>query len=300
MGRLRAQLAESGLAQLVDYGKPFPTARDMRVHAVIVRPSASVCLVESDRGGRLEPMRPAPADELRETAARGWYPYRTSGEVEACRVIERGTRLGDVFDVIYGLRTGDNTRHVQAGPGAVPLIGGQYLDAYDRHVEPRHLIAPETFRTALARQLGRWKIGIQRIRTNSTHTWRRWIEAAPLEPHEVGLDSLTLIAPRTDDHRLWALLGVLGSSVLNRWYRLTFTDVNVKPTYVNELPLPPLEEPLARLVQRRLAKGPSLTLERAIDRLVIDAYGLDEAQTLCFEQGYWSERFSSSPLPTRD
>ena len=94
--------------------------------------------------------------------------------------------------------------------------------------------------------------------------------------------------------------GVLGSSVLNRWYRLTFTDVNVKPTYVNELPLPPLEEPLARLVQRRLAKGPTITLERAIDRLVIDAYGLDETQTLCFEQGYWSERFSTSPLPTRE
>jgi hypothetical protein len=297
---LRRALADAGLARLADFGKPFPTARDMRVHAVIVQPQANTCVIESNRNGVLEPMRSVSRSELRTSAERGWYPYRTDLEVEACRVIERAPRLGDSFDVIYGLRTGDNERHIGAGIGEYPVVGGQDLDAFDRHVTPRHLVHPDELRPKFERQHGRWKLGVQRIRTNSTHTWRRWIEAAPVEPHELGLDSLTLISSRNDDDRLWALLGVLSSSVLNRWYRLTFTDVNVKPSYLRELPIPPLEEPLACLVRKRVEAGPSAILERAIDRLVIDAYGLSPEQAECFEAGYWNERHAEMPLPSRE
>jgi hypothetical protein len=285
--------------RVIDFGKPFTSARDTRVHAVMLRAGADRCGVESERGGALLPMADTNRPELQARAPRGWCLYRTSAESQACRVIERGTRLGDRFEVIYGLRTGDNKRHVRDGPGAVPLLGGRDLDAYDRHVRPKHLALPEEFARSVQRQRGRLKLGVQRIRTNSRLPWRRWVEAAPVLPDEVGLDSLSLIACRAEhEDALWALLGVLCSSVVNHWYRLTFTDVNVKPTYLSELPLPPLDARLALLAKARADKGPDADLERLIDRLVFDAYGFDEVQIRCFEDAFWGERAAEMPLPS--
>jgi tRNA1(Val) A37 N6-methylase TrmN6 len=287
----RSSLAEKGLARILDFGKPFVTARDTRVHAVYLKASSPACVVESLREGQFAPLATRPASELTEAATRGWFLYRTDGEAEACRQIECHPPLKALLNVVYGVRTGSNASHVLPGPGVIPLIAGRDLDAYDRRVTPRHLRDPEPFATAIARQAGRWKLGIQRIRTNSKVSWRRWIEAAPVRPDEVGLDSLTLVADRVaaeaPSETLLHTLGVLNSSVLNRWYRLTFTDVNVKPIYVETLPLPPVDARIAALVRQRLQRPGDLPLERAIDRLVAHAYGLSDAQVECLESGFW-------------
>ena len=288
---------------MVDFGKPFATARDTRVHAVFLRAPSDECAIESMREETLMPMASASAESLRATVARGWNLYRTQPEADACRAMERASLLATRFDVIYGLRTGDNARHVRPGPGALPLIAGRDFDAYDRAPAPRHLHDAAPFLSALRKQQGRWKIGIQRIRTNSSVPWRRWVEAVLLEPGEVGLDSLTLIADRdaTGDapsDALLSLLGVLNSSLLNRWYRLTFTDVNVKPIYVESLPVPPVDPRLVDLVRRRLARPGDAALERAIDRVVATAYGLSDRQVSALESGFWGA--TRPPLPPLD
>ena len=82
-----------------------------------------------------------------------------------------------------------------------------------------------------------------------------------MTPDEIGLDSLTLITDQNRERKarptdqLLHLLGVLNSSILNRWYRLTFTDVNVKPLYLARVPVPPPDRKIAALVRRRLSKA---------------------------------------------
>jgi hypothetical protein len=189
----------------------------------------------------------------------------------------------------------------------VPLLGGLDFEAFDRHVTARHLVTPDAFARPVQRQRGRWKIGIQRIRTNSAVPWRRWVEAALVTPDEVGLDSLTLIAESAEKQgdsaqppaSLLALLGVLNSSLLNRWYKLTFTDVNVKPLYVARVPVPPLTDALTALVRERLARPGDLALERRIDRAVATAYGLSDDAVDVLENGFWEGERSARPLPQR-
>ena len=302
-GILRKHLLETtGIDRIVDFGKPFAEARDTRVHMAVVRRGATACRVESERDGALAPMATVDATTLAAQASEGWFLYRTASEARACEALSRGGRpLATLFDVRYGLRTGDNATHLRPGPGATPMVGGGDLDAFDRRHASRHLVDPAPFQTSLRGQHGRFKIGIQRIRTNSRTPWRRWLEAAPLTPDEAGLDSLTLIStPRAKEMNddLCALLGVINSSLLNRWYKLHFTDVNIKPAYLRALPVPPTDKTLAQLVRRRLEQPGAIKLERAIDRLVAHAYGLDGTSIEELEKGYWADALAERPMPT--
>lgn len=301
--RLRALLCDAGLARIVDFGKPFTAARDTRVHAVVLRRNASQCEVESLREDTLLPMAPAPREALEASKARGWFLYRTTAEARACAAMEaRGEPLSKRFDVIYGLRTGSNAKHVRAGPGDVPLVSGGDLEAFDRRPSSKHLVDPDAFTRAIAKQTGRAKLGVQRIRSNSRLPWRRWVEAAPLAADEVGLDSMTLLAPFAGgpslDDETCALLGVLCSSLLNRWYRLSFTDVNVKPAYLADVPVPPPSSKLSALVRLRLQRPGDLWLERAMDRLVAEAWGLDPRDVEALERGYWGDELARRPMPS--
>ncbi|MFM2152342.1 MAG: hypothetical protein RL199_777, partial [Pseudomonadota bacterium] len=151
---LRGMLSRRGLTRIVDFGKPFAAARDTRVHAVVVG-RADLCEVESLRDGRLEPMAPVTRDELVRTAERGWSLYRTAAEQAACAAMVRGgVALASMFDVVYGLRTGDNARFVAEGPGTVPLVSGGDLEPYDRLRKQRHLAAPAEQFSQTRSQLG--------------------------------------------------------------------------------------------------------------------------------------------------
>lgn len=300
---LRAMLVDSGVSRVVDFGKPFFAARDTRVHAVFLQAGSSDCAVESVRDNVLHPMRSAPRQELEEAVPRGWFLYRTTAEARACRALEAGGEAISMrFDVIYGLRTGDNATHVRKGAGAVPLVGGADIEAFDRRASTKHLADPSKFERSVAVQAGRAKLGVQRIRTNSSVPWRRWLEAAPVGADEIGLDSLTLLAPKSRsaelDDETCALLGVLSSSVLNRWYRLSFTDVNVKPAYLKDVPIPPPSEQLSSLVRLRLKRPGDMVIERHIDRLVAHAWGLDERDIEALESGFWGDELGRRPLPS--
>jgi hypothetical protein len=127
------------------------------------------------------------------------------------------------------------------------------------------------------------------------------VEAALVGPDEVGLDSMTVLVPLQPGavcgDALYALMGVLNSSLLNRFYKLAYTDVNVKPAYLRTLPVPRLSPGLASAVRRRLERPGDFHLERAIDRFVADAYALSETEIDVLERGYWGDR--EEPLPTR-
>jgi hypothetical protein len=279
-GRLRESvLREAHVAALVDVGKPFASARDTRVQVVVLRKAAgSSTFVGRGR----EELAPA-----RGLGSSPWFVYRTREEATLCDAMERASvPLGSVCQVGYGLRTGNNGLHVERRRprrGEIGLAGGEDIVPFALKWRPKTLVRPGRLLELASRQLGRPRVAIQRIRTNSKAPWARWLEAALVPPELVCLDSLsTLAAP--SEQLLRALLALVSSVAMNRWHRLHTTDVNVKPSALRTLPVPKalLDHP------RRLA---SLTGERAIDAEVYALYGLPRELVEACELGFWAERF---------
>lgn len=300
------------IAAVCDLGKPFAAAKDTRVHAVVMvrragirRPPRAAHVLR----GR-EQLADAPEAELRATAPRGWQIYRTDAERRLCAAIE-GTAvpLSELCEVGYGLRTGDNGRFVArraALPGEVPLVGGEDVVPFALRLRPKALRdATAPLRALADRQLGRPRVCIQRIRTNSRAPHARWLEAAPVPPGLVCLDSLSTLWC-ADGDRLWALLALIGSVALQRYHRLRTTDVNVKPAVLRELPAPRAlldggaAAELAALARARAEEaaaergGERATpaLERAIDAAVYRLFGLGEEDVAEAERGFWGPRFA--------
>jgi N-6 DNA Methylase len=315
-GPLRESILDAAdLAAVCDLGKPFAAAKDTRVQSVVLvkrpfgrRPLRAARILR----GR-ERLADAPRAELLEGARRGWQIYRSAGERRLCASLEAsGAPLEELCAVGYGLRTGDNPRFVARRPpepGEVALVGGEDVVPFALRLRPKALRAPTAQLQALAeRQLERPRVCIQRIRTNSRAPHARWLEAAPVPPHLVCLDSLSTLSSGDAD-RLWALLAVLGSVALQRYHRLRTTDVNVKPAALRELPVPrallqaEAAGALAALARARAAEaaaapahtgsapGLAPALERAIDAAVYRLFGLGEAEVIEAERGFWGPRF---------
>jgi hypothetical protein len=294
----------SELAAAVDLGKPFAAAKDTRVMAVVlVRKPAAVRETYVGRGS--ESLSPAPRAELVAQARRGWCLYRTPLERALCEAMEAASLpLGRACDVGYGLRTGDNRRHVaRRAPlqGEVALAGGEDITPFALAWKPKALLDGERLSTLVARQLGRPRVAVQRIRTNAQAPWARWLEAAPVPGEMVCLDSLSTLA--ADDERLWALLGLLQSVALQRFHRLRTTDVNVKPSALRELPVPRrlLDDPreLAELSRAR-PRCPDGAIDRAIDGRVYALFGLSKELVEACERGFWADRYDEENQRLRE
>jgi hypothetical protein len=319
-GPLRNALLDvAEIAAVCDLGKPFVAAKDTRVQAVVLvrrvseRPRARPTRVLRGR----ERLADAPESELRAAAARGWQIYRSDGERRLCAAMEaEAVPLSEVATVGYGLRTGDNGRFVARRTPAVGEIALEDVVPFALRLCAKTLRAPTGQLRSLAdRQLGRPRICIQRIRTNSRVPYARWLEAAPVGPGLVCLDSLSTVAC-ADESLLWALLALLNCVALQRYHRLRTTDVNVKPALLRELPVPrSLIRPggaasLAALARARAAEAsasaaagpsrgsraggadPSPALERAIDAEVYALFGLSDACRNVAERGFWGSRFA--------
>jgi len=302
-GALREEvLRRAELAAVVDLGKPFASAKDTRVQAVVlVRRPAPARRTYVARGETA--LAEATRAELLGAARRGWVVYRSREERALCQAMEAASvPLSAACSVGYGMRTGANGRHVarrEPLPSEVGLVGGEDVLPYALRWKPKTLLDPAPLRALVDRQRGARRVAVQRIRTNAQAPWARWLEAAMAPPDLVCLDSLSTLAC-ADEERLWALLALVQSVALQRYHRLRTTDVNVKPSALRELPVPRtlLESPeeLAGLARRRAAQagasGPAAhALDRRVDACVYRAFGLAAPLVRASEQGFWAERF---------
>jgi predicted RNA methylase len=299
-GDLRqAILEQSEVAAIVDLGKPFASAKDTRVQAVVLlRRPARRAQAFVGRGGVA--LAPATGEELRAAARRGWFVYRSPEEKELCAAMDAASvPLGSVCQVGYGMRTGANARHVARRPpgeGEIALLGGEDLVPYGLRWRPKTLLHPGPLQALVRRQLGVPRIAVQRIRTNARAPWARWLEAAMALRDAVCLDSLSTLAS-PDSDRLWALLALVQSVPLQRHHRLRTTDVNVKPGALRELPVPRalLESPqeMAELARERAQAEPARAgeLDRRIDACAYRMLGLPRRLVRASEQGFWGDRF---------
>ncbi len=78
---------------------------------------------------------------------------------------------------------------------------------------------------------------IQRIRTNSTDFQSKWLITQYFHKWFVPIDSIGYFLKIWDLDLLY-LLSILNSYLMNIYYKLHYTDKNVKPIYLKQLPIP--------------------------------------------------------------
>jgi hypothetical protein len=92
---------------------------------------------------------------------------------------------------------------------------------------------------------------------------------------------------------LESLLGILNSTLMNWYFSNCFVDYNIKPKYIEQLPLPTivhsneLENSVKKII---LAKSENIQsdtsfLENQIDQLVYELYDLTEEEIAIVENG---------------
>ena len=194
--------------------------------------------------------------------------------------------LERLYNIKYGLRTGNNSEYITAKETKYPLIAGADIASlYEVKWKPKYLKKQKACRKdILGEYFSDKKIIIQYVRTNSLETNARWLEAAYIEGNYIPLNSLSYIYQKSDNYGLKYLLGIINSFLMNRYYRAYYTDVNVKPTYLAQLPIPTknikTQKDINSVVDQILAakkKDPNTdtsTLEREIDKMVYELYEL--------------------------
>ena len=90
------------------------------------------------------------------------------------------------------------------------------------------------------------------------------------------------------------LLAVINSFLINKYYRAYYTDVNVKPTYLAQLPIPNISINRQKLfidivdeIHTLKSKNePTFDLEKKIDNLVYKLYDLTYEEIKVVDPGF--------------
>jgi hypothetical protein len=151
---------------------------------------------------------------------------------------EAGVPLGKIYDVLYGIKTGDNAAFLSDKPtrrhkrkalktGEIVRYGLTW-----KHVYLWWCKALAGYRESSVEVP---KIVVQYIRKISMP--RRLIAALDEKGEYYPLNNYSYICQRERDYGLNYVLGVFNSSLLNFYFANTFIDYNIKPTYLQQLPI---------------------------------------------------------------
>ncbi len=288
---------------VLDYYKPFADAKDTRCHSLIIEELKSIPLINIKQvlpGSQNLIYRnyTATQDEIKSFSEKEWRLYLTNDERNLV------TKMDDIseplernYNLKYGLRTGNNQKYISETPGIYPVIAGADIaDLYAIKWKPKYLkTITGLSSTYFNEYFSPEKIIIQRIRTNSLDMNARWLECAYIIGDYIPMDSLSYVYQKNSEHDIKFLLSILNSKLMNKYYRFCYTDVNVKPTYLSQLPIPDIsidhQQPFISLVNQILAikqvnpNGDTRTLEQEIDQLVYQLYGLDTEKEIQIVEG---------------
>ena len=131
----------------------------------------------------------------------------------------------------------------------------------------------------------------------------RWLEATIVGKEFLGLNSTTMIFEENSEYPLKYLLAIINSKLMNRYYKLSYTDVNVKPAYLSELPIKgckkELKTKISELVLQLIQLNTQLNkdnnqnlkekikkLDNQLDLLIYEVYELNKIEEKVVEQIY--------------
>jgi adenine-specific DNA-methyltransferase len=279
---------------IFDFYKPFTEAKDTRCHSLLI---GKLNTQEKIQVRQVLPANPniiykdyqVEQSILKSFEGNEWRLY-VSAEARAifAKMESISKPLESLFKVKYGLRTGDNKKYVTLNETPYPVVAGADIASlYEIKWIPKYLQKTEELPQGYFKEFyTEQKIIVQRIRTNSLNLNARWIEAAYIEGNYIPNDSLTYIYAKSENMSILYVLAILNSFLMNKYYRAYYTDVNVKPTYLAQLPIPEIsqeaQQPFIDLVNKIIdakQKGEeSRSFEVQLDEKVYNLYGVSEAE----------------------
>ncbi len=291
------------IKDVFDIYKPFEAAKDTRVHTVLIGVSQTneeitVKQVHPQNTEFVYRNYSIPSKVIADFLDSEWRFYINKQERSIFSKMEsKSQSLEGLFNIKYGLRTGDNEKYVTEQETEYPLIAGADIASlYEVKWKPKYLKLKEGLPESYFNEYFNYKkIIIQYVRTNSLNLNARWIEAAYVEGNFIPLNSLNYVFEKSEEHSLMYLLGLLNSFLINKYYRAYYTDVNVKPTYLAQLPIPTIainqQQPFILRVEKihtlKKQNQDTTTLEREIDVLVYKLYELTYDEVKIIDKDFW-------------
>lgn len=233
------------LLDIHDRYKPFKDAKDTRSHTLILQKikgpvyNFNVKVVDSNyriiKGYSLGSSRLEDFSE--------WNLYISQEELDIFKKMkDKSEELGKLYYLKYGLRTGKNTEYLGCEDKNnlnLKVARGSHIQRYYFAKTSEYLLKKEGLpESYFIDECLKDKVIVQYVRTNSTDLKSRWLEATLIEEHDyVALNSTSFIYKR-GSHSLKYLLTILSSYLMNYYYKAHYTDVNVKPIYLEKLPIP--------------------------------------------------------------
>jgi type I restriction-modification system DNA methylase subunit len=234
------------LVDIHDRYKPFEDAKDTRSHTIILKHNNSrlnydfsVKFVDAKQNVMKD--YTLSSSVLQNMTA--WNLYVSQQELGIFQKMEKcSEKLGEICNLKYGLRTGNNKKYLadrDVNRLNYKIARGSHIKRYYFDWKEEYLITTEGLPLSyFEEECLKDKIIIQRIRTNSTDFRSRWLESAYIEDSNfLALDSTTFIYKK-GELSLKYLLAVFSSYLMNYYYKAHYTDVNVKPIYLENLPIP--------------------------------------------------------------
>jgi len=230
-------------------------------------------------------------------------------------LMREGPTLGSLYNIVFGLKTGDDARFIHTRKGAhkddKPLLRGDDIRRYGHTWNGEYVwYVPEKMRahrsTARPGEAARFEQPKVLVKDTSKELGATWEDGT----HYVKDVLIVLPRPDLPAYDLKALLGILNSQAMRFYYRSTFPTLHVQTKELASLPLPRFDlasksgraahDALVALVDQRLeleatsraartdaVKNQQATrirsLERRIDALVYTHYGLDAAAIATLE-----------------
>jgi hypothetical protein len=173
-------------------------------------------------------------------------------------------KVSNNYIVRYGIKTGNNEKYLTLNPKngnnrdwKKCLASASSIKRYGLEWEGDYLSWGEHLSGYTKNSLETPKVVIQYIRKISMD--RRLICTLDSNGEYYPLNNFSFIQSREMDYSLEFLLGILNSTLINFYFKNIFVDYNIKPKYIEKLPLVNPEKKLDNLVKTMLTLHKSIS-----------------------------------------
>lgn len=238
---LRKMFCEEGsISSLLDTYKVFDDAPDVWCNIPIFHKSLVVDNIKINREFPYDlpifqfKMKWSEIAKLKE---KEWFPYINEDLKNIFIKMNKHNIVEKYFDTRRGFSPTPNDENITLNKTLRQIIGGEDFGRYIYKIKPKYLI-DEYIKSK--EQIENIKnqdfIGIQRIRTNSLDFKSRWLILQYFEKGFIPIDSIGYFLKKSN-LELKYLQTILSSQLMNLYYKLHYTDKNVKPIYLKKLPI---------------------------------------------------------------
>ena len=238
---LRKMFCEEGsISSLLDTYKVFDDAPDVWCNIPIFHKSLVVDNIKISRNFPYDlPIFQFKIkwSEIAKLKEKEWFPYINEDLKNIFIKMNKHNIIEKYFDTRRGFSPTPNDENITLNKTLRQIIGGEDFGRYIYKIKPKYLIdeyikSKEQIENIKNQEF----IGIQRIRTNSLDFKSRWLILQYFEKGFIPIDSIGYFLKKSN-LELKYLQTILSSQLMNLYYKLHYTDKNVKPIYLKKLPI---------------------------------------------------------------